>query len=148
MFVQRYHQKYVEIALPQQLGLTVLGDFPSMVCLLVTAYLIVRALDSGDWRDTVLAGLAGAFAIGIKPSNALFFGAAVLSLLVARRWVQTASFLCALVPGLIVLAVWKQRGLGELPAFSSTGGGGGGSRVAAIGADVPLASLFSPIDKY
>jgi hypothetical protein len=76
MFVHRYHQKYVEIALPQQLGLTVLGDFPSMVCLLVTAYLIVRALDSHDWRDTVLAGLAGAFAIGIKPSNALFFGAA------------------------------------------------------------------------
>jgi hypothetical protein len=148
MFVQRYHQKYVEIALPQQLGLTVLGDFPSMVCLLVTAYLIVRALDSADWHDAVIAGLAGAFAIGIKPSNALFFGAAVLSLVVARRWVQTASFLCALVPGLIVLAVWKQRGLGEIPALSSTGGGGGGMRTAAIGADVPLASVLSPVDKY
>jgi len=149
MFVQRYHEKYVDIALPQQLGLTALGDFPSMVCLLVTAYLIVRALDSGDWRDAVLAGLAGAFAIGIKPSNALFFGAAVLSLVVARRWVQTASFLCALVPGLIVLAVWKQRGLGTIPAFSSNGGGSGsGTRMAAIGADAPLASLFSPIHRY
>jgi hypothetical protein len=149
MFVQRYHQKYVEIALPQQLGLTALGDFPSTVCLLVTAYLIVRALDSGHWHDTVFAGLAGAFAIGIKPSSALFFGPAVLCLLVARRWVQTASFLCALVPGLIVLAVWKQRGLGELPVFSGTGaGGGGGTGMAAIGADVPLGSLTSPFDKY
>jgi hypothetical protein len=149
MFVQRYHEKYVEIALPQQLGLTVLGDFPSMVCLLVTAYLIVRALDSADWHDAVMAGLAGAFAIGIKPSNSLFFGAAVLSLVVARRWLQTASFLCALVPGLIVLAVWKQRGLGEIPAFSSTGaGGGGGLRTAAISADVPLTSVLSPVDKY
>ena len=59
--------------------------------------------------------------IGIKPSNALFFGAAVLCLLVARRWLQTGVVPAALVPGLIVLALWKQRGLGELPAFSSTG---------------------------
>ena len=34
LFDHRYHQKYVEIALPQQLGLTILGDFPSMVGLL------------------------------------------------------------------------------------------------------------------
>jgi Dolichyl-phosphate-mannose-protein mannosyltransferase len=146
MFAQRYHQKYVEIALPQQLGLTVLGDFPSTVFLLVTLYLIVRALDSGDWRDTALAGVVGAFTIGIKPSIALFLAGAILCLVVAQRWVQTASFLAALVPGLIVLAVWKQRGLGELPAFSSTGGSGG--KLAAIGAQAPVGSLLSPVNKY
>ena len=59
MFDQRYHEKYVDITLPQSLGLTVLGDFPSMVFLLVTAYLIVRALDTHDWTDAVLAGLTG-----------------------------------------------------------------------------------------
>ena len=43
LFVQRYHGKYVEQTLPQTFGLTPLADFPSMVLLLVAAYLIVRA---------------------------------------------------------------------------------------------------------
>ncbi len=146
MFDHRYHQKYVEITLPQQYGLTVLGDFPSMVFLLVTAYLLVRGLDSRDWRDTALAGLVGAFAIGIKPSNALFFGAAVLCLVVARRWTQTGAFIAAMVPGLVILALWKQRGLGELPAFSSYGGDNGS--VAAAGVNFPLGSLTSPFSRY
>jgi hypothetical protein len=147
MFDQRYHEKYVDITLPQSLGLTVLGDFPSMVFLLLTAYLLVRALDTRDWTDAVLAGLTGGFAIGLKPSNSLFFGAAVLCLVVARRWTQTAAFAAALVPGVFLLALWKQRGLGELPAFSSTGTGGGGT-LAAIGADAPLGSLLSPARRY
>jgi hypothetical protein len=46
MFDHRYHQKYVDITLPQSLGLTMLGDFPSTVFLLVTAWLLVRALDT------------------------------------------------------------------------------------------------------
>lgn len=146
MFDHRYHQKYVEITLPQQYGLTVLGDFPSMVLLLVTAYLLVRGLDSGDWRDTALAGLALAFVIGMKPSNALFLPAGVLALLVARRWLQTGAFLAAMIPGLFILALWKQRGLGELPAFSSYGGGHGG--VAAAGVNVPFGSLTSPLKRY
>ena len=146
MFDHRYHAKYVDITLPQSLGLTVLGDFPSMVFLLVTAYLLVRALDTHDWADAVLAGLTGGFAIGLKPSNSLFFGAALLCLLVARRWTQTAAFAAALVPGLFLLALWKQRGLGELPAFSSTGGSGGS--LAAIGADAPVGSLLSPARRY
>ena len=145
LFDHRYHQKYVEIALPQQLGLTILGDFPSMVFLLLTAYLLVRALDTGDWRDAVLAGLVGGFAIGIKPSNSLFFGAAVVALLAARRWRQSAVFVGTLVPGLFLLALWKQRGLGELPAFASYSGGSG--TVAALGPDLG-ASLFTPFHKY
>jgi hypothetical protein len=145
LFDHRYHQKYVEIALPQSLGLTILGDFPSMVGLLLAAYLLVRTLDTNDWRDAVLAGLVGGFTIGIKPSNTLFFGAAVLALLVAKRWRQTAVFLGLLLPGVIVLALWKQRGLGQLPAFASYGGDG---QLAALGPNVPLGSLFTPFHKY
>jgi hypothetical protein len=147
LFDARYHQKYVEIALPQQLGLTVLGDFPSTVALLLAAYLLVRALDTNDWRDPLLAGLAGGFAIGIKPSTAIFLGAAVLALLVARRWRQTAVFVGLLVPGVFLLGLWKERGLGALPAFASYGGGGAGT-VAAVDPGLPLASLTSPFHKY
>ena len=34
----RYHEKFVEQFLPQAFGMTGLGDFPSMVCVLVAAY--------------------------------------------------------------------------------------------------------------
>jgi hypothetical protein len=145
LFDDRYHQKYVEIALPQQLGLTILADFPSMVALLLTAYLIVRTIDTGEWRDAALAGLVGGFAIGIKPSNSLFFGAAVLALLLAKRWRETAVFLGLVAPSLVVLALWKERGLGQIPAFSY---GGGGGKLAAIGSGLPAASVFGPIHKY
>jgi Dolichyl-phosphate-mannose-protein mannosyltransferase len=147
LFDHRYHQKYVEITLPQQLGLTVLADFPSTVGVLLTAYLVVRALDTHDWRDAALAGLAAGFTIGIKPSTALFLVAAVLTLVVARRWRQTAVFLGLLAPGLIVLALWKARGLGNLPAFSSYGGGAAGT-TAAIDPGLPAASLTSPFHRY
>jgi hypothetical protein len=146
LFDHRYHQKYVEIALPQQLGLTILADFPSMVFLLLTAYLLMRALDTEDWRDAALAGLVGGFAIGIKPSNSLFFGAAVLALLIAKRWRQTAIFLGLIAPSLVVLALWKQRGLGTLPAFSSYGGGT--PTLASLGGELPAASLVTPFHKY
>ena len=72
MFDPRYHEKFVSITLPQSLGLTVLADFPSTVFILLTAYLIVRAVDTNDWTDAVLAGLVGGFVIGLKPSNSLF----------------------------------------------------------------------------
>jgi hypothetical protein len=146
MFDPRYHEKFVSITLPQSLGLTVLADFPSTVFILLTAYLIIRALDTNDWTDAVLAGLVGGFVIGVKPSNSLFFGAAVLCLLAARRWLQIGAFLAALVPGLGILAIWKQRGLGELPAFSSTGRSGGD--LAAIGGNLPIGGLPAPVHKY
>ena len=146
MFDHRYHQKYVEITLPQQLGFGVLGDFPSMVFLLLTAFLVVRAVDTRDWRDAALAGIVLSFAIGIKPSNTLFVGAAVLCLLVARRWLQLGTLLAAMVPGLLLLALWKERGLGQLPAFASLGGSHG--QPATVAAGLPLESLTTPFSKY
>ena len=57
MFDQRYHEKYVDITLPQSLGLTVLG----------------RDEVSGDWADTAV-GLAH------RPGDRVPVGAADLEL--------------------------------------------------------------------
>src|SRR5439155_12879023 len=67
-----YHQKYTELTLPQLLGLTSVPDFPSMVALIVSAYLCLRALDSSRWEIAALAGLAAGYSIAIKPSNSIF----------------------------------------------------------------------------
>ena len=136
LFVQRYHGKYVEQTLPQSFGLTPLADFPSMVLLLVGAYLVVRALDTRDWREPVLAGLVVGFAFCVKPSNVIFFPAAGAALLVARRWRQLVAFGAALVPGVLLVVLWKQRGLGTQPLFAS-----GDSTLAAIGLPLPGGTL-------
>jgi dolichyl-phosphate-mannose-protein mannosyltransferase len=141
LFVQRYHGKYVEQTLPQTFGMSALADFPSMVLLLVGAYLIVRALDTRDWREPVLAGLVLGFAFCVKPSNAIFFFPAGFALLLARRWRQLVFAGAALVPALLLTALWKQRGLGQLPLF--TGGAGGDPMLAALGMPVPHAPLAS-----
>ncbi len=110
-----YHQKYTELTLPQQLGLTSVPDFPSMVALIASGYLCLRALDSRRWEIGALAGLAAGYAIAIKPSNALFLFAPAL-LLVVERWRSLVAFAAGLAPSLLALAVWKYRGLGELAA--------------------------------
>ena len=111
----RYHAKYVEQFLPQALGLTGLGDFPSTVCLLVAALFFLRALDGRGSGDMLLAGVATGFAIGIKPANALFLAGAALALVGSRRWRESATFAAALAPALLALTLWKLKGLGYLP---------------------------------
>lgn len=118
LFRQDYHVRYVELILPQALGLTALADFPSMVCLLAAAALLLRALDRGVWTEWLLAGLATGVAIGIKPANAIFCVGPALAILVARRATVAWPFLVGIAPALLALAVWKQRGLGTLPLFA------------------------------
>ena len=117
----RYHERWVEQFLPQALGLTGLADFPSMVLLLASAALLLRALDTRRAADTVLTGLVLGLAIGVKPANALFLVGVVLALAWARRIGQGLLLALAMAPALLVLAVWKQRGLGELPLFALGG---------------------------
>jgi Dolichyl-phosphate-mannose-protein mannosyltransferase len=138
---QRYHQKWVELFLPQAFGLTNLADFPSMVCLLVAAYFTFRALDDRNWHDVAAAGLAAGFAVGIKPGNGIFLGGPLLAFLLARRWRQLGVFAAAVAPALVTLAIWKERGLGVTPALAY-----GDSRYAA--AILPIASVLSPVTKY
>lgn len=114
----RYHERWVEQFLPQLLGLTGLADFPSMVALLAAAALVLRALATRAGADALLAGLVAGFAIGIKPANALFLFGAALAFALARQWGAGLRFAGGLVPALVVLAVWKQRGLGEMPLFA------------------------------
>ena len=114
----RYHDRYVEQFLPQALGLTGLADFPSMVALLAAAALILRTLDERGTTNAVLAGLVAGFAVGVKPANAIFLLGTALAFLCARRLREGLVFGLALLPALVALAVWKQRGLGTMPLFA------------------------------
>jgi GDP-L-fucose synthase len=92
-----YHQKYTELTLPQDLGLSSVPDFPATVALIVSAYLCLRALDSARWEIGALAGLAAGYSIAIKPSNAIFLVAPGL-LLVVERWRSLLAFAAGLAP--------------------------------------------------
>ena len=110
-----YHQKYTELTLPQLLGLSSAPDFPSVVALLVSAYLCLRAFDSTGWQAAAGAGLAAGYSVAMKPSNALFlFAPGVLFLARRRRAVLPVA--AGLAPAVLTLALWKYRGLGELAA--------------------------------
>ncbi len=139
---QRYHEKYVEQFLPQALGLTGLGDFPSMVIVLWSAYFVVRSLDTRALPDAAAAGLLAGFAIGVKPANALFLGGVALAYLAARRWRAGLAFGAGLVLPVLALTVWKARGLGTLPLFGMTE-----LRLAA-GATGVVAASNSGLSKY
>jgi len=117
-FVQRYHDSWVDQFLPQALGLTQQADFPSVVAVLVSAALTVRALQAGAYREAMLAGTFAGVALALKPANALFLGGPALAFLIARRWRQAGLFAVALAPALVTLTLWKWRGLGEVPLFA------------------------------
>jgi hypothetical protein len=136
LFVQRYHDTYVDQVLPQALGLTAMADYPSMAAVLVSAVLVVRSIQRRSVEDAVLAGLVAGFAAGIKPANYLFVVGPLLAYLLARSWRAGFWFGAALVPSAVALALWKLRGLGELPVLAL-----GGVRAAA-GTSFPVASSW------
>jgi hypothetical protein len=117
-FVQRYHDSWVDQFLPQALGLTQQADFPSVVAVLVSAALTVRALQAGRYREAVLAGTFAGVAVALKPANALFLLGPALAFVIARRWREAGLFAVALVPALVALTLWKYRGLGDVPLFA------------------------------
>lgn len=142
---ERYHERYVELFLPQALGLTGLADFPSMVALLASAFFVVRALRTGSWTDALLAGAIAGFAVALKPANGLFLAAPLAALALARRPRALALFAAAVVPSLGTLALWKWLGLGTVPAFAQPE-----ARLAAdpaLLATVPPATL-DPVTRY
>ncbi len=141
-FVQRYHDSWVDQFLPQALGLTQQADFPSVVAVLVSAALTVRALQAGAYREAVLAGTFAGVALAFKPANALFLVGPALAFLIARRWRQAALFAVALAPALLALTLWKARGLGEVPLFAD-----GQTRLAAGLGDPVVLSPTSWFDR-
>ena len=138
LFVDRYQERWTEHFLPQALGLTSLSDFPSMVLALAAALFVVRSLDASRLADAAMAGLLLGAAGAMKPPNLLMGAGAALAYLVARRWREGVVFGAAVVPSLLVLVLWKERGLGELPVLSL-----GEVRVAA---GVGLVAL--DVDRY
>jgi hypothetical protein len=139
LFVDRYQERWTEHFLPQALGLTSLSDYPSMVIVLASALFVVRSLVDRRFADAALAGLLLGGAAGMKPPNLLMGVGAVLAYVLARRWREGLAFGAALVPSLLVLALWKERGLGRIPAFSL------GEAELAMGSG--LAAL-GPLDGY
>jgi hypothetical protein len=137
-FVHRYHPQWVEQFLPQAFGFTGLSDFVSMIVVVGAAYVFLRALDADALTEAALAGLLTGFAIAIKPANVLFVAGPVLAVLVARRWRVALVYGVAMLPAVLALALWKEKGLGHLPLFSSTGP----TRVAA-GSALPVAAVPS-----
>jgi hypothetical protein len=117
-FYHRYHVRYLDQNLPSSLGLTVTGDFPSLVALLVAAYFTLRALTERTLAAALMAGAATGLAATIKPANLVFLPAPIAALAVARRGRELLVFGAALLPALGGLALWKYRGLGYVPAFS------------------------------
>jgi hypothetical protein len=118
LFVERYHERWTEHFVPQALGLTAMSDFPSTVLVLGSALFLVRSLDPGRLTDAALAGLLLGAAGGMKPPNLLLGAGAFLAYLVARRWREGVVFGAAVSPSLLLIVVWKERGLGQLPVLS------------------------------
>lgn len=137
-----YHQKYTELNLPEGFGLAAMSDFPSVVAICVAAYLTVRALEDSRRRYSVGLGLALGAALAIKPSNALFAIAVAVVVLVWGRRRVVLPAVAALIPTLITLAIWKDRGLGQLPLLHS----GAGTQPQSMGV-APLA-FHNPIRQY
>ena len=92
-----YHERYVDMQMPQMVGLSGEGDYPSMVLLLVSAYFVLRFVRFGRRLDVVTSGLAAGFAIAVKPSNLLFLPAPFLVLLVARNPRALALFAAVMI---------------------------------------------------
>jgi len=118
LFVDRYHERWIEQFLPQALGLTAMSDFPSMVLVPAGAFFVVRSLAPGRIADAALAGVLIGAGAGLKPPNLLVAVGAALAYVVARRWREGLACGVAIVPALLVLLLWKVRGLGQVPAFA------------------------------
>jgi hypothetical protein len=118
LFVERYHEKWTEQFLPQAIGLTAMADYPSMVVVLAAGFFVTRSLSPGRAADAALAGLLLGAAGGLKPPNLLMGFGAALAYPLARRWREAVAFGAAVAICLLMLAFWKQRGLGALPVFA------------------------------
>ncbi|HWB21454.1 MAG TPA: hypothetical protein VG652_01045 [Gaiellaceae bacterium] len=118
-FYHRYHDKLINIGFVNELGLTSLGDFPSMVFLLVAVYFTLKALLLRSPFDALIAGAATGFAIAVKPSNAIFLPVPFAALILARYGRGFQLLAVGLIPALATLALWKYRGVGQLPLFAN-----------------------------
>ncbi len=119
LFGSGYHGVYVQQILPDALGLTGLGEFPSTVCVLVAAYFALVSIDSGERSDAVFAGLFAGLALAFDPGNVLFLAAPAVGYGLARRPRSAVVFGIALLPALATVALWQYRGLGHVDVHAA-----------------------------
>src|SRR5262249_29001128 len=143
LFVERYHSKYVDQFLPHPLGLTAMGDYPSVVALIAAGACMVRAYQTRRVEWAVAAGLVTGLAVLTKASNLIFLATPVVLFLVGKRWRELGVFALSLLPALGALTLWKYRGYGYLPAFNNAYA----PHELALG-PTTLASVATPIHKY
>jgi hypothetical protein len=118
-FDANYGREFKDLFLaPHWAGLTNMADLPSLVAVLATAWAALRLLARRTIEDAVLAGLLTGVLIGIKPANGFFLPALVVVLAAVRRARPLLAFGAGFAPALLTLALWKQRGLGNLPVTS------------------------------
>ena len=127
----------VETFLPTGLGLNSLSDYPSMVCAIFAAYLLLRALDDNDLRSGALCGIALGFLVLLKPGNGPLVLAGLLVLALAFRH-RALVAIGAMLPALLALALWKQSGRGMVPLLSL------GTTREAMGSPAPVAANLDP----
>jgi hypothetical protein len=134
-----YHQRYTELLLPQAFGLSAMADFPTLVATLVSVYFCSKAIFSErpQLLDGAAAGVAAGVAISIKPATVLFLVGPLLAFAYTRRLHIAAAMGAAIVPAAIALAVWKGRGLGNVPLLSL----GPAPHDGTLAAAAPVASL-------
>ncbi|HST14301.1 MAG TPA: glycosyltransferase family 39 protein, partial [Gaiellaceae bacterium] len=111
----QFEQNYLA---PHVYGLTNMADFPSVVLTVACAWATLRAVDSERTEDWLFAGLLAGVTIGVKPANAFFLIGVAVLLTLTNRLRGAVFFGTALAPALVVLLIWKQRGLGSVPLFA------------------------------
>jgi hypothetical protein len=120
-FADKYHWIFDQLFLaPHWYGFTNMADLPSLVLVLATMWLTLRAYETASLTDAVLGGLVAGVAIGVKPSNAFLLPAVAVLLIASRNVRLIGTWVAALAPAVITLALWKYRGLGYLPLTSNS----------------------------
>ena len=117
-----YHSRYTDAVLPQGFGLTAMADFPTMLAMTICLCFCARAaLADSPVRtyDALAAGIAAGAAVAMKPSVALMLGGPLLLFALRRSAAGALAFLGGLTPAVLVLALWKERGVGQLPLLAS-----------------------------
>lgn len=159
LFLQGFRPDYrpefkSNFLVPHWYGLTNMGDFPSIVLVIWSAWASCRAFDSRRADDALLAGALVGALIAVKPSNVIFAGVPLACLLLLRRWRQTAAAVAAAMPSVLVLALWKERGVGTIPLFAESVARreAGGTNIGAVGlsnhyAHIDWAQLSSSLDQ-
>lgn len=106
LFDDRYRPLYTSNVLSQLFGLTTLDGLPAMTVLLWSAYFAFRQLNEGGWVPAAASGATAGFALCLNMTNVLYLVAPLVCLAVARQVLAVGAFTLALLPGLLVSAVW------------------------------------------